>query len=154
MKAIHTIFSFFQSHLNLGVNNKRFNGSGHQSAKAASVGLGGGKTPAQQRLRQPQQAATASSSGVDPVQKLKGTVLQLESTLSKRNKEIVSLKKQANGGGGTSPSLDFTGLAKKVEGARAKNKGQDTRLRVQTIVKSTSGTCFHVYHADKSMIFT
>ena len=118
------------------------------------MGLGGGKTPAQQRLRQPQQAATASSSGVDPVQKLKGTVLQLESTLSKRNKEIVSLKKQANGGGGTSSSLDFTGLAKKVEGARAKNKGQDTRLRVQTIVKSTSGTCFHVYHADKSMIFT
>jgi len=34
--------------------------------------------------------------------------------------------------------LDFTGLAKKVEGARSKNKGQDTRLRVQTIVKSTS----------------
>ena len=119
------------------------------------MGLGGGKTPAQQRLRQPQQAATANSSGVDPVQKLKGTVLQLESTLSKRNKEIVSLKKQANGGGGgTSPSLDFTGLAKKVEGARAKNKGQDTRLRVQTIVKSTSGTCFHVYHSEKSMIFT
>ena len=68
--------------------------------------------------------------------------MQLESTLSKRNKEIVSLKKQANGGGGgdASPSVDFTGLAKKVEGARAKNKGQDTRLRVQTIVKSTAGT--------------
>ena len=50
--------------------------------------MGGGKTPAQQRLRQPQQAATASSSGVDPVQKLKGTVLQLESTLSKRNQKL------------------------------------------------------------------
>lgn len=36
----------------------------------------------------------------DQVQKLKSTVLQLESTLSKRNKEIASLKKQTGESGG------------------------------------------------------
>ena len=40
------------------------------------------------------------SGAPDQVQKLKSTVLQLESTLSKRNKEIASLKKQTGESGG------------------------------------------------------
>jgi len=127
---------------NFGGNKGGGNKKGANNAGGGQAQQKGGKTPAQQRLRQPNMAANAVNNGGnannngnngDPVQKLKSTVLQLESTLSKRNKEIAALKKGEGGKGGQSVP-DYPDLAKAVESARAKNKGQDTAHRVAAIV--------------------
>jgi len=121
-------------------------GGGGGGQKGQWNNKGGQQQQARPFLRQPFGQNNGGGKQQDPaqqVQKLKTTVISLESSLSKRNKEIASLKKQAAAGAsGNSSSKDgFADLCDSIQVARcAQGGGGDTHVRIQEIVGQLSST--------------